>query len=303
MRLILGIAILSLALSALLGSAAAQSAKQVPETFTVFSRMLGRDATFKVDLDVPEGGNGPFPAVILMHGCGGMVRDRAPQNWRRAFREMGVATMIVESFSPRAWPANICTKEPEISWQGQNDRTAEAFGAARVLRSLPFIRKDGIVLMGFSHGAGTVLFAAHRDDGYWSSRGYGHQIERFDALIANYPWCGGEKHAFRTQQRPVETPLLILIGDSDNYTPTEFCVAYEAVRGPISNGNVSLKVYPNTLHSFDSGLPQTVGTGCGGPTGACGVRISLGHSDAAFERARRDVAEFLKSKIGLQRPQ
>ncbi len=269
---------------------------QVPETFTVYSRMIARDVTFKVDLDVPSG-EGPFSAVILLHGCGSLSPSRAPANWRRAFREMGYATMIIDSFPPRGWPSSICPKEPEIGWQGQNDRTAEAFGAARLLRGLPFIKKNGIVLMGFSHGAGTVLYVAQRDDAYWTSRGYGHQIERFDALIANYPWCGTEKHFFRTERRPIETPLAILIGDGDNYTPVEFCVAYEAARAPSSNGNVSLKVYAGTLHSFDSGLPPTIGTGCGGPNGGCNVRVSFGHNETAFRQAQKDVAAFLKEKL------
>jgi len=279
-----------------IGEAFAQGSPQTPEKFTVYSRMVGRDVTFKTDLDVPDG-SGPFPAVILLHGCGGLYPSRAPMLWRRALREMGYATMIIESFTPRGWPERICTTEPQIGGQGQNDRLAEAFGAARLLRSLPSIKKDGVVLMGFSHGAGTVLFAAQRDDAYWSAAGRSNQIERFDALIAAYPWCGKEKHAFRTKLRPVQTPLLILIGDSDNYTPTEFCTAYAKFRGSISNDTVHLKVYPGALHSFDSGQPPQVATGCGGLTGGCNSKVSFGHSETAFQQAKKDVKAFLTERL------
>lgn len=282
-------------------NASAQNAVQAPETFTVYSRMVDRPVSFKVDLDIPTG-DGPFPAVILMHGCGGLSPSRAPHNWRRALRDMGFVTMIIESFTPRGWPTNICLKEPEIGWQGQNDRTAEAFGAARLLRTLPFVKKDAIALMGFSHGAGTVLWAGERDDGYWTSRGYGHQIERFDALIAVYPWCGTPTHRFRAQPSPIQTPLLILAGEWDSVTPKEFCEAYETLRAPMSNGNVALRIYPSAYHSFDSGQPITTASLCGGVEGKCGVRTTLGHSEPAFRQAQRDVAAFLKQRLNVSIP-
>ena len=294
----------ALILALALGEANAQTSSPivgVPETFTVYSRMVDRDVTFKVDLDVPAG-SGPFPAAILMHGCGGMVRDRAPQNWRQVFREWGFATLILESFSPRGWPANICMKEPEIGWQGQNDRTGEAFGAARLLRKLPVIRADGIVLVGFSHGGGTALWAAHKDDGYWRARGHAGQIERFNALIAIYPWCGIETHAFIAQPRPVETPLLIITGELDTVTPPILCRRYEDARGPISKGNVNFRVIAAAHHSFDTGLPMTTVPLCGGLPPKCGVPTTLGHSDLAFRQAQIDVAAFLRQKLNLTIP-
>ncbi len=270
--------------------AGGSGAQQEPTSFTVYSRMTDRQVTFKADLDVPQG-NGPFPAVILLHGCGGLSPSQAPYLWRRALREMGYATLIIESFTPRDWPRNICNKRPEIGSEGQMDRLAEAFGAARMLRGLPFIKQDGIVLMGFSHGAGTVLYGAHEYDDYWTSRGHGHQIERFNGLIANYPWC---EFAYRN---PVRTPLLLLVGGADDYTPANRCVTYEGSHAPMSNGNINLRVYPGALHSFDSGQTPTVTTGCGGASAACGVRVSFGHSQAAFEQAKKDVAAFLRERL------
>lgn len=269
---------------------------QVPETITARSNMVNREVTFKVDLDIPEGG-GPFPAVVLMHGCGGLSPSRAPFNWRKVFREMGYATMIIESFTPRGWPANICTKEPEVAYAGQNDRRAEAQAAAKMLRKLPFIKRDAIVLMGFSHGAGTSMFVAQRTPGVAASYDDDQRSEQFNALIAAYPWCGTPNTELQFQAKPVPIPLLILAGDQDAVTPAEFCRRYTASRAPISDGNVELRLYSGAAHSFDSSLPLTVATLCGGLDGKCGLKAFVGHHEPSFQQAQKDVAAFLKAKL------
>src|SRR5262245_20073369 len=44
-------------------------------------------------------GPGPFPAVVIMHGCGGL----SPQleRWARWFADRGYIGMVVDSFGPR----------------------------------------------------------------------------------------------------------------------------------------------------------------------------------------------------------
>lgn len=269
---------------------------QAPETFTARSHMFGRELTFKVDLDVPEGA-GPFPAVVLMHGCGGLSPSMAPINWRKTFRGMGYATLIVESSTPRGWPANVCTNESASSTAAQADRRVEAHAAAKMLRKLPLIKKDAVVLMGFSHGAGTAMYVAQRSPGVDKAMDADERSEQYNALIANYPWCGRPGTELQFQTMPVPTPLLILIGDSDNYTPTQFCQAYAEQRVPISEDRVKLVIYPQTGHSFDSGLPATTITACGGIEARCGVRVSFGHNDVAFQQAKKDIAAFLKAKL------
>jgi len=46
----------------------------------------------------PEG-DGPFPAVIILHGCSG-VTDLDFQ-WAQCFKEWGYASLVLDSHSPR----------------------------------------------------------------------------------------------------------------------------------------------------------------------------------------------------------
>ena len=58
------------------------------------------DQTTTVDgtLFKPDGA-GPFPAVVLLHGCGG-IRTHFVQ-WAGAIRDMGYVALLVDSFRPR----------------------------------------------------------------------------------------------------------------------------------------------------------------------------------------------------------
>jgi dienelactone hydrolase len=81
--------------------------------------------------------------------------------------------------------------------------------------------------MGGSHGGFTTLVTLNRP-------GSG-----FAAAVALYPRC----QYFQRFQPDV--PLLILIGELDDWTPAKDCV-------PLAGERVTVKVYPGAHHSFDS---------------------------------------------------
>ena len=65
------------------------------------------DQTTTVDgtLFKPDGA-GPFPAVVLLHGCGG-IRTHFVQ-WAGAIRDMGYVALLVDSFRPRDHYGRAC---------------------------------------------------------------------------------------------------------------------------------------------------------------------------------------------------
>jgi dienelactone hydrolase len=85
--------------------------------------------------------------------------------------------------------------------------------------------------MGGSHGGFTTLVTLSRP-------GSG-----FAAAVALYPRCG-----FTPNLRP-DVPLLILIGELDDWTPAKECL-------PLAGERVTVKVYPGAHHSFDSPRPK-----------------------------------------------
>ena len=103
-------------------------------------------------------GEGPFPAVLLFHGCGGV--RRIMRDYAEAAVKSGVAAVIVDSLTPRgidyeAALAQVCTGR--ILWA--RERAADLHAALSILRADPQQDSERIVLAGWSHGGWTLMDA------------------------------------------------------------------------------------------------------------------------------------------------
>ena len=82
-----------IALAAVAGCAPARSelkpALSAADSGTVW--FASEDVVLSADLKLPAG-SGPFPAVVLMHGCGGVVNTE--RGWTEALRPAGYATFV-----------------------------------------------------------------------------------------------------------------------------------------------------------------------------------------------------------------
>ena len=150
----------------------------------------GPSAAGGYELLTPRG-SGPFPAVVVMHGCDGVsAHTRA---WAQRLVGWGYAALIVDSFRPRGI-SSLCSQPLSVP---PSVRAGDAIAAKAYLESLPNIAKGRIGLIGFSHGGWAALDAAGS----------------FSAVVAYYPWCSG----------PVPANTLVLIGSSDDWTPAQRC--------------------------------------------------------------------------------
>ena len=192
-------------------------------------------------------GAGPFPAVIGLHGCSGLVgRDGRPfgtfRDWGERLSGLGYVLLYPDSFGGRS-VAEVCTAR-ERSIQSARERVQDAYAALRWLRAQPFVAGEAVALIGWSHGGSTALAAlgsAHRE------RPADAGFRDFRAAIAFYPGCGARRlqEGWRTS-----IPLLILMGESDNWTPLAPCrTLAEAARG--RGEPVEIVTYPGASHSFD----------------------------------------------------
>ena len=218
-------------------------------------------------LAVPEG-NGPFPAVVLMHGCSGLDPEVQKGNavHVRNLRAEGFVTLILDSFGPRRLGDVVCNGGGE-EMAAFRYRQRDAVSAVRFLRSQPFVDAENIFVMGQSHGGWVVLQLA-------ISRTIPVQ-DRFRAAVAYYPWCGDQQ--LREQ---LHTPVLVLIGALDDWTPADRCLeAKRYARG----APFEVVVYENAHHSFD--LPM------GGPYRYKGHTVA-GHAGAGTDSRKRMVTWF-----------
>ena len=209
----------------------------------------------------PEG-QGPFPAVVLIHGCSGTERNTAHQTvWRglgahaALLNENGYVTLIVDSFGPRRITDGCQTGGKYFPLQ-----VSDAHAAFDHLASLPFVDADRVGLVGLSLGGGTAIRVA--------ASGHGRASPGYSAVVAYYPYCSDFFYRF-------DLPLLILIGAEDDWTPARLCRNL----APHAPDRVELVVYPDAHHSFD--LPMQ------GPYYVEGIGGRL-HTVQGNSGARRD---------------
>jgi len=179
-------------------------------------------------------GEGPFPALVLLHGCGGISRTH--HRWAETLRAWGYLALLVDSFGPRG-ETNVCDR---FRVDPQYARVADAYAAQSYLARQAFVDSTRIGVMGWSHGGMTTLYAV--DDVYL----YQLRPTPFKAAIAFYPGC-----LMRLQR--LNAPLLILIGEADDWTPAARCQRMELE--PTTPQGVTLRLYPGAHHGFDSLRP------------------------------------------------
>lgn len=185
-------------------------------------------------LNKPEG-EGPFPALVLLHGCAG-IHD-THRWWARKLNAEGYVTLIVNSLGPRRL-ANVCGGG-KLS---QRLRSEDAYSAMRYLKSQPFVNPEQIGVIGWSHGGGAVLILSNE----LNSRDFPPN-ERFDAAVAFYPNCT----AVGSRYVP-NTDLLILIGDADDWTPSFNCVSLvKPIKKSHTGFATEIEVFKNAAHSYD----------------------------------------------------
>ena len=177
-------------------------------------------------------GEGPFPAIILMHGCGGIRQWNGI--WSRRLVEWGYVVLEMDSFGPRGIEHGVCFRADHLA--GPFSRALDAHGAKAFLSTLPFVAPKRIGIVGWSHGGMSVLQAINR---LTTTK---IDSEPFRAAVALYPSCDPN-----TQP---DAPILILIGELDNWTDPKSCERYLANLG--RDHEVTLKVYPGAYHAFDS---------------------------------------------------
>jgi len=192
--------------------------------------------TLSGDLRLPEG-PGPFPAVILAHGCAGF--GYGDRTWLPLLRDWGYATLTVESFASRGI-TGVCTTGSLIPLQSVPD----VYGALRRLATHPKIDAQRIVLMGFSHGGIVTLNAATA----WAANSHAPAGRpRFRGFIAFYPYCNNRY----PERDAIAAPLRIHAGALDDWTPAQPCADWvDELR---SRGHdAAITVYPGAHHSFDT---------------------------------------------------
>ncbi len=180
-------------------------------------------------LQAPEG-DGPFPAVMLIPGCGGFRSSPSQQahftRMARQLRTLGYVVVHVDYLAAR----ELTYCHPLV---GLPDVARDVLSTVSYLQSRPEVRAEAIFAMGY--GGGGTLAALGTMSAELPSP--------LRAVVAFYPVCVG------VRPWQVNVPVLIQIGSLDEQTPPDTC--RELDHPSASMQSMTISVYSQARHGFD----------------------------------------------------
>lgn len=260
-RLILGVLLIGLPMAAIAGEGASER---------LAFQARGEPIDLVGDLAFPEGGVGRLPAMVVVHGSGGLGAREA--RWAAFLRQQGIATFTIDYFGPRGVTAKSPTQPTPVG---------DVTQAVARLAEHPRIDPSRIGVIGFSRGA-MMSIAASNDGGRFTGG------IRTAVHVALYPSC---RRAI-LEATPTLPPVLILVGTEDSYTTPEDCRTLAAA----GNGNgrvVDLVVYAGATHAWDSTFDGTFYHEAARKT------VTIHPSTEITEQSRTAVLAFLK-RFGME---
>ena len=270
----------------------------------------GPDVLLGGELRLPVGASGRVPAVILIHGSGGI--GAGPDMWAHILNEAGIAAFILDSFSGRGI---ISTVEDQDQLNSLS-MAVDAYRALDVLAAHPRIRPDRIAVWGFSKGAVPAVYSAV--ERFRTSFG---TPNRFAAHVGFYTPCN---IAYDKDAAMGGVPIRLYHGSSDDYVNPAACRALVSRLKP-AGVDIALTEYADSQHGFDSptsppllAVPKAQSTrNCRlkeGPNGtlvdadtgqpyelktaSCvAIGAHVGHNAQTTEAVRADVMAFLTGAL------
>lgn len=268
------------------------------------------------------GPGGSVPAVVFLHGSGGVLSARE-LTYGPQLAEMGVAALVVDAFEARRDRATgFLGRLLEIT---ETMLVADAYAGLRYLAGIPGIDSKRIALVGFSYGAMATMYALNA--------GIAERLApdglRFVAHASYYGPCIARFERPRT----TGAPLLMLWGDGDELIDFDRCQGF-ASEARAGGSTVQTMIYRGALHQWDGGFGRRpIGrllNGCDFTVEADGTvrdentglamagpisrRIVLalcvenqpymiGRDDTVRARSNRDLGRFLDQAFREPRPQ
>lgn len=225
------------------GSGRYAFASSTPKTLAdLFAGNAPQDVNVVGHLFLPPGAD-KVPAVVLIHGSGGMY-PALLDYWPKKLNAAGIAAFAIDMFGPRGVQS---TADDQSAVPFSAD-LADAFAALKLLSTHPRIDAKRIAVMGFSRGGAAawrtaltrVIASRKLPDGL-----------RFAAHVPVY--AGGCTGILRVAVKPgvfAKEPILFIHGEADDYTPIAPCRTFaDEIRA--TGTPVEFVAIPGAMHKFD----------------------------------------------------
>ena len=237
--------------------------------------------------------------MVLMHGCGGAFDGRGRLALRYTelaarLNALGIHVLVTDSFTPRA-ETELCTQRLGQRQVTQLQRRRDALGALQWFAAQPGVDRQRLGLLGWSNGGSTVLAALNRRHPEVAAAPVQPSL-----AVAFYPGCEAEL------QRGFEptAPLLMLLGELDDWTPATPCKALSRVlahgaRAAAASPAVQWESYAGAYHGFDGTAPLRLRRDVAGGVNP-GQGVHVGADPAARAAAALRLQQFLQHTWSLK---
>jgi dienelactone hydrolase len=212
--------------------------------------MIARIRDF-TDIHYPDG-EGPFPVVILLHGCGGVRPNMAV--YAGIANRMGVMALVPDSNSLRGIGyeealETVCTGAKLRA----HERAGDLHAVLDLVRQDPKADAARIAIAGWSHGGWTALEALALDQAGKPPASLDglppHDLDGVRAVFAMYPYSGFPARSRRWPWRP-DIPVESLLVRGDTICNDEDSV--EVFNRQVKWGSdVKWRYVENATHAFD----------------------------------------------------
>lgn len=231
----------------------------------------------------PAAGAGAHPAVIGLHGCGGLYTRKGAISERfRGYAERwhaaGYSVLLPDSWTTHDHQ-HVCQTPYAQRHHYSAQRNADVRAAVAWLQAQPGVDATRVAVVGWSNGASTALRAID------PARG---PVPRLAGVAVFYPGCAPLQ---RRSAMLAPVPLLMQLGANDNWTPAAPCVAL-AERLQQAGHDVTLRVYEGSVHGFDGTEPLRIRADV--PNGADPHHIRQGGNPQARAAAIDELHAFLQ---------
>jgi dienelactone hydrolase len=213
------------------------------------ARPLPVPTTGRGTLLLPDGASAqdPVPAVVLLHGSGGISPGREREA-ARTLAEAGYAAFVIDYYAPRGIgpESDYMAKVLAVT---EFDAVADAYGALRVLSTHPAIDGDRVGLMGFSYGGMAVRIAMDER----ARRALAPDHPGFRSFVDVYGPCFQDWGTRETNG----SPLLTLRGTRDASNDLAACAEREEGLRRLGV-EVEAKIYEGAGHAWEVEKPRAL---------------------------------------------
>ena len=235
----------------------------------------------------PAAHTGRRPAIIALHGCGGLYNSRGRfddryTSYAERWNSAGWHVVAPDSLGSRS-SGPICTQAPEQRAIKVAHRREDVLRTAAWLATRSDVDPGRIAIVGWSHGGSTALEILDRK--HWPE-------QRPVAIVAYYPACSAQQR--RAPAEPA-APLLMLLGDADDWTPAGPCKSFADRIQAAYPGTITMRAYSDAYHGFDArGQVRFRGDI---PAGVDRRGVHVGGNPAAREASLTELDQFLAKHL------